>query len=81
MKLKKFEGNIVDFLKATPNVVYVLVGDKGDINQVWSFRWDGIFGKGYYQLTANGRRHPKGNFRTCTQIYSDLQRIRCKVEE
>jgi hypothetical protein len=71
----------LEFLKQTPKVVYELLDYKlGYVDENWEFRWDGIFGKGYYQLTKNGRRHPQGNFRVTQQIYRDYQKGNCKIK-
>jgi hypothetical protein len=69
----------IDFLKEHPKVVYEYVGEKGDIQHFWEWKWTGIFGKGYYQLTKNGRRHPKGNFKVTQQVFNELVRKRCKI--
>ncbi|HUU87720.1 MAG TPA: hypothetical protein VMX17_08215 [Candidatus Glassbacteria bacterium] len=72
----------IDFLKEHPKVVYELLDYKlGWIDQFWEWKWTGIFGKGYYQLTKNGRRHPKGNFKVTQQIYNEMVRKRCKIVE
>jgi hypothetical protein len=70
----------IEFLRQHPKVVYELLDYKlGRIDQVWEWKWTGIFGKGYYQLTKNGRRHPKGKFKVTQQVYNELQRNHCKI--
>jgi len=70
----------IEFLKQHPKVVYELLDYKlGYINQVWEWKWTGIFGKGYYQLTKNGRRHPKGNFKVIEQMYYEYRDGDCKI--
>ena len=71
----------IEFTKKLPPVVYELYDHNGkDLDVVWEFRWNGIFGKGYYQLTKNGRRHPKGNFKVIEQIYRELKQGYCKIK-
>lgn len=70
---------LIEFLKAKPKVAYEYVSLKGDEIQNWEFRWTGIFGKGYYQLTKNGRRHPKGSFKVMEQVFRELERGYCKI--
>lgn len=71
----------IDFLKQTPKVVYEFYDHKGnDLDITWEFRWGGIFGKGYYQLTKNGRRHPQGKFKVTEQIYREFKQGRCKIK-
>lgn len=81
MELVMYQGTQIEFIKSTPPVIYEYLGSKGYEEQRWEFRWTGIFGKGYYQLTKNGRRHPKGNFRVTEQIWRGVYNGHCKVEK
>jgi hypothetical protein len=74
--------NIVDFLRAKPKVEYTYFdAKKGYHTKVWEFRWSGIFGQGYYQLTKNGRRHPMSKFKVAQQVYHDYMDMDCKIVE
>lgn len=74
--------NIVDFLRAKPKVEYTYFDAKqGYHTKVWEFRWTGIFGQGYYQLTKNGRRHPLSKFKVAQQVYNDYMDMDCKLVE
>jgi hypothetical protein len=70
----------LDFLRLKPNLQFVYVNPKGgeDIKERWTFFPTGIFGHGYYKLTKNGRRHPKGSFKTSMQIYRELKAGKCE---
>lgn len=81
MELEFFRGTQLEFHKTLPPVIYEYLGEKGYIEQRWEFRWTGIFGKGYYQLTKNGRKHPKGNFKVIEQVYREAYHGDCKVEK
>lgn len=70
--------NIVDFLQAKPKVVYTYVDGT---TKTWEFRWTGIFGQGYYQLTKNGRRHPLSNFKIAKQVFLEYMDGKCKLVE
>ena len=68
----------IQFAKDKPDVVYDYVGEAP---QTWAFRWTGIFGQGYYRLTKNGRRHPKGYFKATQQIHREVNNNRCAVKK
>lgn len=70
--------NIVDFLQAKPKVVYTYADGT---TKTWEFRWTGIFGQGYYQLTKNGRRHPLSNFKIAKQVFLEYMDGKCKLVE
>mgnify|MGYP003338158639 CR=1 FL=1 len=66
--------NIADFLQEKPKVAYRYAdGSK----KTWEFRWTGIFGQGYYQLTKNGRRHPLSNFKIAKQVFYEYMDGKC----
>lgn len=64
----------IDFSKQTPVVSYT---NTGTPPVKWKFFWVGIFGAGYYALTVNNRRHPKGKFKTTTQVWREYQNNFC----
>lgn len=66
--------NIVDFLRAKPKVTYIYADGT---TKTWEFRWSGIFGQGYYQLTKNGRRHPLSKFKIAKQVYFEYMDGQC----
>ena len=70
--------NIVDFLQAKPSVTYIYAGG---ITKTWEFRWGGIFGQGYYQMTKNGRRHPLSYFKIPKQVFLEYMDGQCKLVE
>lgn len=71
----------IEFLRQVPKVVYEFLDYKlGYVDENWEFRWGGIFGKGYYRMTKNGRRHPKGHFKIIEQIYCDYKKNNCKIK-
>ena len=74
--------SIVDFLRAKPKVEYTHFDNKkGYYTKVWEFRWTGMFGQGYYQLTKNGRRHPLSNFKVIQQVYNEYMDMDYKLVE
>lgn len=66
--------NIADFLIAKPKVTYLYADNT---TKTWEFRWSGIFGQGYYQLTKNGRRHPMSKFKIAKQVYYEYMDGQC----
>lgn len=70
--------NYLQFAKDKPDVVYDYVGEPP---QTWSWRWDGIFGQGYYKLTKNGRRHPQGKFKAWQQVHKELEKKHCAIKK
>ena len=66
--------NIADFLIAKPKVTYLYADNT---TKTWEFRWSGIFGQGYYQLTRNGRRHPMSKFKIAKQVYYEYMDGQC----
>ena len=70
----KQDMNIVDFLQAKPKVTYLYADNT---TKTWEFRWTGIFGQGYYQLTKNGRRHPMSKFKIARQVFYEYMDGQC----
>jgi hypothetical protein len=71
---KQNKMNIADFLIAKPKVTYLYADNT---TKTWEFRWSGIFGQGYYQLTKNGRRHPMSKFKIAKKVYYEYMDGQC----
>jgi hypothetical protein len=67
---------LVEFGKINPTVVYDYVGVPPEN---WKFFWDGWAGLGYYKLTKNGRRNPKGYFKDWKTVHKEYINNRCII--
>jgi hypothetical protein len=68
--------NYLQFAKEVPTVSY---NNAGTPPIKWKFFWTGNFGHGYYALTVNGRRHPKGKFKIVKQVWLEYLRNTCSI--
>jgi hypothetical protein len=41
----------------------------------------GFWGAGFYQLTANGRKHPQRKFKSTKAVWNDYQKNKCVIVE
>jgi len=67
---------LVEFGKINPTVVYDHVGVPPEN---WKFFCDGWAGLGYYKLTINGRRNPKGYFKDWKTVHKEYINNRCII--
>ena len=67
---------LVEFGKINPTVVYDYVGAPPEN---WKFFWDGWAGLGYYKLTKNSRRNPKGYFKDWRTVHKEYINNRCII--
>jgi hypothetical protein len=68
--------NYLDFAKTTPTVSYSYVGEP---TIKYKYFATGYWGHGYYQLTANGRRHPQKKFKVTKQVWNEYQKNICII--
>lgn len=65
-----------EFVMQAPTVSYTNVGAPPI---TFKYFVTGFFGGGYYQLTANGRRHPQKKFKLTRQVWNEYQNNRCII--
>lgn len=68
--------NYLEFAQHVPTVAYTNVGAAPI---TFKFFNTGFFGQGYYQLTANGKRHPQKKYKLTKQVWNEYQNNRCII--